>query len=113
MNVTIFLYALFLSLICGKLRQPREWRDKEGGRGTCAVDGASSVLYADGGMVAFTDPVWLQTMFDTLTGIFDRVGLQKNVCKTVGLVCQTCRAVVVRADYAYKHRMMGEGSSYQ
>ena len=86
---------------------------KSNGRGTCALECASRFFYADNGMVASDNTVWLQTTFDMLMGIFDRVGLQKNVCKTVGLVCQTCRAVVVRADYAYKHRMMGEGSSYQ
>ena len=63
-------------------------------------------------MVAFTDPVWLQTMFDTLTGIFDRVGLQKNVCKTLGLVCQPCRAVGVQEDEAYKRRITGERQNY-
>ena len=28
-------------------------------------------------MVASTDPGWLQTAFNTLTGLFDRVGLKK------------------------------------
>ena len=64
-------------------------------------------------MVASTNPVWLQNEFDTLTGIFDRVGLRTNVRKTVGMVCQPCWAVGVQADKAYKRRMMGEGRSYQ
>ena len=42
-------------------------------------------------MVASTNPGWLQTAFDTLTGIFDRVGLNKNVQKTVGMVCHPAR----------------------
>ena len=75
-------------------------REKVGRRGTCAVEGARRVFYADDEMVASTKPGWLQTTFNTLTGIFDRVGLRKNAQKTVGMVCQTCRAVGVRADEA-------------
>ena len=58
-------------------------------------------------MVEFTDPVWLQTMFDTLTGIFDQVGLLKNFRKTVGMVYQTWQVVGVRSDKSYKLRMTG------
>ena len=41
-------------------------------------------FYAYDGIVASTEPGWLQLAFDTLTGIFDWVGLQKNVRKTGG-----------------------------
>ena len=40
----------------------------------------------DNGVVASTDPVWLQIAFDTLTGLFGWVGLRKNVKKIVGMV---------------------------
>ena len=50
------------------------------------------LFYVDDGMVASTDPGWLQSAFDTLTGIFDRVGLRANVHKTVGMVCRPFRA---------------------
>ena len=43
---------------------------------------------ADDGLVASTDPGWIHSVFDTLTGIFDRVGLWKNVRNTVGVVCK-------------------------
>ena len=43
-------------------------------------------FYADNGLVASTDPGWLQSDFDTLTGIFGRVGLRKNMRKTVGML---------------------------
>ena len=43
-----------------------------------------------------------------LMGLFDRVGLQKNVRKTVGMVCRTCQADGVRAEDAYNQRMRGE-----
>ena len=49
-------------------------------------------------MVASTNLGWIQTEFDMLTGLFDRVGLKKNVKKTVGMVCHLCQAAGVRAD---------------
>ena len=38
------------------------------------------------GLVASNDPEWLQGVFDTLTGLFYRVGIQTNVRKTVGML---------------------------
>ena len=39
---------------------------------------------------------YLETMFSsifsTLVGLFDRVGLRNNVRKTVGMVCRPCQA---------------------
>ena len=35
----------------------------------------AAFFYADDRLVASTDPGWLQTSFDKLTGLFDRVGL--------------------------------------
>ena len=54
-------------------------------------------FYTDSGMVASTNPGWLQTALDTLTGLFDWVGLQENVIKTAGMVCQPSRAAGVRS----------------
>ena len=59
-------------------------------------------------MVESTDPGWIQLEFDTLTGIFDRVGLRTNVRKTVGMVCRLCRAARVRSDEAYTWIMTGK-----
>ena len=70
-------------------------------------------FYADDGMVASTNPGWLQTAFDTLTGLFDRVGLKTNVQKTVGMVCHPCRAEGVQAEKAYTWRITGAGRSYK
>ena len=50
------------------------------------------LFYADNGMVALSDPGWLQGAFNTLVGMFYRVGLQKNVGKTVGMVYHHCQA---------------------
>ena len=38
-------------------------------------------------MVALSDPRWLQGVFNTMVGLFERVGLQTNAGKTVGTVC--------------------------
>ena len=41
------------------------------------------LFYADGGMVASSDPLWIQWEFDALVSLFERWGLQTNVGKTV------------------------------
>ena len=53
---------------------------KKGGRNCGAF------YYADDGLVASTEPNWLKGAFDTLTGLFNIMGLQKNVCETSGMV---------------------------
>ena len=57
-------------------------------------------FYTDDKMVASTDPGWLQSAFDTLTGIFKRVGILTHVCKTVGMVCRILRVDGVQVDKA-------------
>ena len=47
----------------------------------------AALFYADDGMVVSSDPAWLQGAFTALVGLFDRVGLQTNVGKTVSMVC--------------------------
>ena len=67
-------------------------------------------------MVASASPGWLQTAFDVLTGLFDRVGLWKNFRNNVGMVCQPCQAVRFREDEAYKgvtRRGNGNGSNFR
>ena len=44
-------------------------------------------FYGDVGIVDSTDPGWLHTAFNVLTGIFDRVGMKKMFKKTVRMVC--------------------------
>ena len=46
----------------------------------------TDLFYADYGMVASYEPHWLQGVFNTLFGLFERVGLQTNAGKTVGMV---------------------------
>ena len=58
-------------------------------------------FYADDGMMASTDPGWLQTAFDTMTGIFNRMGLRKNVKKTVGMLCHPFQVAGVLEEKSY------------
>ena len=46
----------------------------------------ATFLYAQDGLVASTDPEWLQGAFNALTRLFDRVGLRKNVIMTVRMI---------------------------
>ena len=38
----------------------------------------ASFFYANGGMVSSTELGWIQSEFNTLTGLFERVGLKKT-----------------------------------
>ena len=65
-----------------------------------------SFLYADDGLIASTDPVWIQEAFDTLTGLFDRLELYKKFNKTVGMLCCPYFTVVTQLEADYDHHMM-------
>ena len=70
----------------------------------------SAVFYTDDGMVGATDPKWLQGAFSALVAIFDRVGLQTNVDKTVSMACHHCwEGSGNRTAEGYRRRIMGEG----
>ena len=40
------------------------------------------------------------------------MGLRKNICKTVRMVCRLCQLSGVWADEAYIRQMIGEGRSF-
>ena len=64
-------------------------------------------------MVGATDPKWLQGAFSALVAIFNRVGLQTNVNKTVIMACQPCWAGSGnRTAEGYRRRITGEGNSF-
>ena len=48
----------------------------------------AALFYADDGTVASSGPRWLQWAFNTIVGLFDRVGLHTNVGKTVSMTCR-------------------------
>ena len=65
------------------------------------VQHCASFFYADDILVALTDLVWLQGVFDTLTGLLDRVGLQTNSGNMVGMLCFPCCAMGLQSEAAY------------
>ena len=74
----------------------------------------SAVFYADDGMVVSSDPAWLQGAFSALVAIFDRVGLRKNVDKTVSMACHPWRAGTGnRTTEGYRRRLTGVGSTFK
>ena len=70
------------------------------------------LFYTYDGMVDSYDPQWLQGDFNTLAGLFDRVGLQTNFEKTVGMVCHPFQAAGNLLEVAYGRRVTGEGHTY-
>ena len=70
-------------------------------------------FYAEYGLVASTDLGWLQLEFDTLMGLFDRLGMRANIYKTVGMMCRLFQAAGVQADEAYTWQMTGGGLSFK
>ena len=74
----------------------------------------SAVFYADDGMVGASDPAGFQGAISALVAIFDRVGLQTNVDKTVSMACHPCRAGTGnRTTEGYRRRLTGDGSSFR
>ena len=70
-------------------------------------------LYTYYGLVASTDPVWLQGEFENITGLFDRVGIWTKIGNTIGMLCCTYRMVRTHSEAAYKRRMIVEGITYR
>ena len=81
----------------------------------CGQEGRhqNDLFYADNGIVASSDPRWIQGAFSTLVGLFDRVGLLTNARNTFGMVCCPCQAAGNQSEVAYGRWMTGEGPSYQ
>ena len=72
----------------------------------------AALFYADDGMVASSDPRWLQWVFTILVGLFDCVGLKTNVVKTFSMTCRTFPAAGNQLEEAYGRKMTGEGLTY-
>ena len=64
-------------------------------------------------MVASSDSRWLQGAFNTLVGLFDRVGLRTSVGKKVGMVCHPYQTVRNLTTEAYRKRVMGVLPTYR
>ena len=46
----------------------------------------AAFFYADGGLVASTNLLWIQWSFDVLIGLFQRLGIQSNMVNIVAMV---------------------------
>ena len=66
------------------------------------------LFYRYGGLVASTDPVFLQGVFDTRTGLFDRVGIWKNSGKIFRMIYCPCCAAGNQSEEVHKRQMTGE-----
>ena len=73
----------------------------------------TAYLYADDGLLVSMWATHLQQDFDTLTELFDRVGLRTNVAKMVSMACQPCRALGVHSSEGYRIQITGEGLSFR
>ena len=71
----------------------------------------NALFYVDDGMVASSDPQWLQVSFSNLVGLFDRVVLRTYSGKTFVMVCRPCQAAGTQLEAAYWQWMTGEGPS--
>ena len=71
------------------------------------------LFYTNDGLIALPRLSRIQDSLDILTGSFDRVGLQTNVLKTVGMVCQPCYIFSGHLKVAYRRWIMGVGKYYR
>ena len=71
-----------------------------------------ALFYADDGMLASLDPGWLLEAFNTLVGLFDRLGLRKHSRKTIAMVCCICQAAGTQSKTVYDRRITGARLSY-
>ena len=64
-------------------------------------------FYIDNGLVASRDPVWLQSSFDILVGLFECIGLFTNATKTKVMTCMPGRIREGYSDEAYTYTNLG------
>ena len=111
LSTTIFNVVVD-AVVCHWVTMALEESEKRGDRGNEGRYQAS-LFYADDGIVALSDPRWLQWAFDALVSLFERVGLQTNVRMTVRMVCRPCQAAETQLVAVYGRKMTGEGPTYR
>ena len=112
LSPTIFSVVVVDTVVRHWLTMALAEAEKRGERGSKGRHQAA-LIYADDGMVASSDPRWLQWAFDARVGLFDRVGLRTNVGKTFRMVCQPSQAAGTQSVVAYRRKMTGEGPTYR
>ena len=106
LNVVVYVVVRHWVTMALNESEKRGERGKEGRH-------QSALFYADDSMVESSNPCWLQWAFNDLVGLFDRVGLQTNIGKTVSMVCRPCQAAGKQLEAAYGRNMTGERPAYQ
>ena len=71
------------------------------------------LFYANEGLVASTNPVWIKWGFGVLISLIVRVGLQTNFSKTVSVVYQPGHIDGQQYAEAYGRRMDGEEGTHR
>ena len=69
-------------------------------------------LYADDGLLVYTQAARIQWEFRVMKNLLYCVGLRINVGKMMSMAYQPCRAIGKQSTEAYGLRMMGEGSTH-
>ena len=78
-----------------------------------AVQWLVALFYSDDSLLASPRPARTQAVMYVLTGMLDRMGLQTNVNKTVGMRCQPCYIADGHLEAAYEWQMTGVGPSFR
>ena len=68
-----------------------------------------TLFYAYYGLIDFTNPVWLQWLFDIIIELFERFGITNNMEEMVKIVCQPGSITRKQSSAAYGWRMNREG----
>jgi hypothetical protein len=64
-------------------------------------------LFVDDGLVSARCPVWLQSSFDILTQLFERIGLLANADKTKVMICVPGKIRVAPTETEYASQWAG------
>ena len=66
-----------------------------------------ALFYVDDGVIASTDPEYLQEAIDILVDLFERVGLNTNTKKTEAMTCIPGRIRTRQTDESYTRSQLG------
>jgi hypothetical protein len=72
-----------------------------------AVHDHCIAFFVDNGLVTARCPVWLQTSFDTLIKLFERIGLLTNAEKTKDMTCVPGKIQVAQMEAKYASQQVG------
>jgi hypothetical protein len=95
----------------------REWLRQVLGENV-AQDGVGDLVrdhciafFVDNGLVAARCPEWLQSSFDVLINLFERIGLRTNAKKTKVMTCLPGKIRVAKTEEEYASQQTGLGTA--